>query len=183
MAGLHYLIKKDKVMKKVMFIIIGMLFSVSVNAATLSLVSNNVVNGVDGNFGSVELASGNVVTADWSGSATGGESFTDKYTVTTNELSGGYLSVTFNPLIGTSIVSLDDGSGAFTLPSVSASKVAYFWVLAAGTTYDISIKIVDALKGSNYDLRIETPIPAALFLFAPALLGFFGLRRKAAVAA
>jgi len=28
------------------------------------------------------------------------------------------------------------------------------------------------------DTLIATPIPAALFMFAPALLGFFGFRRK-----
>ena len=32
-------------------------------------------------------------------------------------------------------------------------------------------------------LNAEVPVPAALFLFAPALLGFFGLRRKATLAA
>jgi hypothetical protein len=32
-------------------------------------------------------------------------------------------------------------------------------------------------------LNAEVPVPAALFLFAPALLGFFGLRRKASLAA
>ena len=32
-------------------------------------------------------------------------------------------------------------------------------------------------------LNAEVPVPAALFLFAPALLGFLGLRRKAALAA
>jgi hypothetical protein len=32
-------------------------------------------------------------------------------------------------------------------------------------------------------LNAEVPVPAAAFLFAPALLGFFGLRRKAKLAA
>lgn len=32
-------------------------------------------------------------------------------------------------------------------------------------------------------LDAQVPVPAALFLFAPALLGFFGLRRKATLAA
>lgn len=32
-------------------------------------------------------------------------------------------------------------------------------------------------------LNAEVPVPAALFLFGPALLGFFGLRRKATLAA
>ena len=32
-------------------------------------------------------------------------------------------------------------------------------------------------------LNAEVPVPAALFLFAPALLGFLGLRRKSSVAA
>ena len=36
----------------------------------------------------------------------------------------------------------------------------------------------------KYDVSVSAvPVPAALFLFAPALLGFLGLRRKTAVAA
>ena len=46
---------------------------------------------------------------------------------------------------------------------------------------------VDGISGhtfTGYDLSINAvPVPAALFLFAPALLGFFGLRRKMQAAA
>lgn len=169
-------------MKKVMLLIVGMLFAVSVNAATLTLAADagNHANG------SVGFSSGNLVTASWASSQSGGENIADKYTVTTDALSGGYLTVTFNPLTAGSTVSLDDGSGPLNLGITSVGAlgvVQYFWVLAAGTTYDIYINITNALGASNYDLRVETPIPAALFLFAPALLGFFGLRRKAVVAA
>ncbi|MBL4743658.1 MAG: hypothetical protein JKX87_03325 [Cycloclasticus sp.] len=167
-------------MKKVMFLIVGMLFAVSVNAATLTLT------GAVGNAGAVKFGSGNLVTADWSSSQNSGETINDVYTVTTDALSGGYLSVTFNPLTPGSTVSLFDGNSLINLavnavgPNGSAS---YFWVLAANTVYNVYIDITNAVAASNYDLRIATPIPAALFLFAPALLGFFGLRRKAAVAA
>lgn len=40
--------------------------------------------------------------------------------------------------------------------------------------------IDDSLGGSLDDIRVSVvPLPAAAFLFAPALLGFLGLRRKA----
>jgi hypothetical protein len=57
-------------------------------------------------------------------------------------------------------------------------------VLEAGT---IIVGFGDGLGDSDFDDLIlalkPVPVPAALFLFAPALLGFFGLRRKASVTA
>ena len=169
-------------MKKVMFLVVGMLFAANVNAASLTLSADGA-NDVNGSVG---YASGELVTASWDSSQAGGETISDMYTVTTDEFTGGYLTVTFNPLTAGSTVSINDGTGATALninPVGALGLVEYFWVLSAGTSYDIYIDISNAVSGSNYDLRIETPIPAALFLFAPALLGFFGLRRKAAVAA
>ncbi|MBV1950731.1 MAG: hypothetical protein KUG64_00850, partial [Cycloclasticus sp.] len=56
-------------------------------------------------------------------------------------------------------------------------------ILTAGSS--IGSAETYALDDLHYGLHTPpaVPIPAALFLFAPALLGFFGLRRKAAVAA
>lgn len=162
-------------MKKVMFLIVGMMFASSVSAASLQLAGNPA------NDGSVSISSGQVVRASWESSKAGGETVSDHYTVSSNSLTGGYLSLTFNTLAKGTTVGIDDGNGIVNLAISAVSGlgfVDYFWVLSAGTVYDIYIDIVSANAGSNYDLRIETPIPAALFLFAPALLGFFGLRRK-----
>lgn len=165
-------------MKKAMLFFAALLFSVNASAATLNLVGDAA------NFGSVGLSSGQVVTA--SGALSEGQNVSDAYTLTTDATSGAKLSLTFNTLAPNTSVSIFDGVNTFepTIISVaSLGVVDYFWVLQAATDYVISIFIESANAGSNYDLRVETPIPAALWLFAPALLGFFGLRRKAQVAA
>ena len=150
-------------MKKVMFLIVGLLFASSVNAATLQLA------GHPANDGSVSISSGQVVRASWDSSKAGGETVSDHYRVRSNSLTGGYLSLTFNTLSKGTTVGIDDGTGIVNLAISAVSGlgfVDYFWVLSAGAIYDIYIDIVSANAGSNYDLRIETPIPAALFLFA-----------------
>ena len=57
-------------------------------------------------------------------------------------------------------------------------------VLSAGT---IIVGFGDGYLDNDFDDLIlalkPVPVPAALFLFAPALLGFLGLRRKSSVAA
>lgn len=167
-------------MKKAMLFFAALLFSVSANAATLNLVGDAA------NAGTVGISSGQVVTANWTSTVGGGETVNDSFTLTTDALSGAYLSLTFNTLAPNTSVSIFDGVNLVSPTIVSVAKlgvVDYFWVLQAATDYVISIFIESANAGSNYDLRVETPIPAALWLFAPALLGFFGLRRKAQVAA
>ena len=163
-------------MKKTMLFFAALLFSFNVSAASLSLV------GADTNAGTVGIGSGQVVTANWSSSVSGGEAINDSFTLSTNALTGGLLSLTFNPLASDTTVSIFDGVDTINLAITSVAKlgvVDFFWVLQAATDYVINIVIGSAAAGSNYDLRVETPIPAALWLFAPALLGFFGLRRKA----
>lgn len=165
-------------MKKAMLFFAALLFSVNASAATLNLVGDAA------NVGTVGISSGQVVTA--SAALSKGQTVSDAYTLTTDALSGAYLSLTFNTLAPNTSVSIFDGI-SFVEPAIvavaSLGVVDYFWVLQAATDYVISIFIESANAGSNYDLRVETPIPAALWLFAPALLGFFGLRRKAQVAA
>jgi hypothetical protein len=165
-------------MKKAMLFFAALLFSVNASAATLNLVGDAA------NAGNVGISSGQVVTA--SAALTQGQSVSDEYTLTTDAVSGAKLSLSFNTLAPNTSISIFDGVN-FIEPAIvavaSLGIVDYFWVLQAATDYVISIFIESANAGSNYDLRVETPIPAALWLFAPALLGFFGLRRKAQVAA
>jgi hypothetical protein len=168
-------------MKKTMLFFAAMLFSLNASAASLTLV------GAGTNAGSVGTGSGEVVTAAWSANGIGGATISDSFTANSDVATTGTLSLTFNPLIPRTSVSIFDGIKTTVLDVVrigSLGVVEYSWMLEAATDYVISVMIGRGAAGSNYDLRLdsgvsEVPVPAALWLFAPALLGFFGLRRKA----
>ncbi|MDO8825439.1 hypothetical protein [Methylophaga sp.] len=168
-------------MKKTMLFFAAMLFSFNVSAASLTLV------GADTNAGTVGIGSGSVVTSSWSGGGIGGATVNDVFTASSDVATIGTLALTFNPLIPSTSVSIFDGFTTTVLDIVrigSLGVVEYSWMLEAATNYVISVMIGRGAAGSNYDLRLdsgisEVPVPAALWLFAPALLGFFGLRRKA----
>lgn len=164
-------------MKKAMLFFAALLFSINASAASLTLVGDAT------NSGTVNFATGQVVTAGWNSTQVGGESIHDVYRVTADALTGTRLLLTFNPLaLGTEVKLYEGGSLVETFTAIatqSLGTIDYLYVFQVGVEYMIDIVIPTALAGSNYDLRIQTPIPAALWLFAPALLGFFGLRRKA----
>lgn len=81
-------------------------------------------------------------------------------------------------------IALDPFSGPYfrLFELTSSTTVSYLdnLYLAAGT---IIVGFGDGLGDSDYDDIIvalnPVPVPAAAFLFAPALMGFMGLRRKA----
>lgn len=160
-------------MKKAMLFFAALLFSINASAASLTLVGDAA------NDGTVGIGSGSVVTAGWNGPASSGASVNDTYTLTTDALTGAFLKLTFNPLEKVSTSVTVNGFEVPVIETLGLGVAQYFWVLQAATEYVINVTIGNAFAGSNYDLRVETPIPAALWLFAPALLGFFGLRRKA----
>ena len=168
-------------MKKTMLFFAALLLSFNASAASLTLV------GDAGNTGSVGIGSGSVVTASTSSLASGAL-LSDAFTVTSDTATTATLSLTFNPLAPTTAVSIFDGVNIFGLDVIKIGSLGileYTWVLEAATEYVINVFIGKALAGSNYDLRLttsgisEVPLPAALWLFAPALLGFLGFRRKA----
>jgi hypothetical protein len=171
-------------MKKTMLFFAALLFSFNASAASLTLA------GADANAGTVVNNSGAVVTADWRGAGTGNTTINDFYTAKSDVATSGTLSLTFNPLIPSTSVSIFDGFTKTALDVVrvgSLGLVEFTWMLEAGKKYVINVVIGRGAAGSNYDLRLasgvsEVPVPAALWLFAPALLGFLGLRRKAKLA-
>jgi len=171
-------------MKKTTLFFAALLFSLNASSASLSLV------GAGSNSGTVTGSSGEVVTANWSGGGNGGATINDSFTVSSDAATTGTLSMTFNPLIPKTSVSIFDGFTTTALDVVRVGALGvlqYSWMLEAATDYVISVMIGRGAAGSNYDLRIdsgisEVPVPAALWLFAPALLGFLGLRRKAKLA-
>jgi len=165
-------------MKKVMFLIVGILLSHGVSAATMNF------NGEESNQYSIGIqqyvaASENTQDVEFDFSVTGGsievgsstllEILASDFDVASVRLSGG-------DIVG-SIDYISD-EGAF----VETWSLLLPIVLVAGD-YVITT-IISSTSGGNLAANVSAvPIPAALWLFAPALVGFFGFRRKAAVAA
>ncbi|SFK20517.1 hypothetical protein [Methylophaga sulfidovorans] len=162
-------------MKKAMLFVVALLFSVSVNAATLSLTevgSTIASQSADVTSGSVVLGSGTVST---------GGTWSSEFALTTDEDTPVVIAWSFNPaIIGATLVF---GTLGDTVSYAITEDFSFTAMLTAGADYILSI--IDATSSVvKYDVSVSAvPVPAALFLFAPALLGFLGMRRKAAVAA
>jgi hypothetical protein len=72
--------------------------------------------------------------------------------------------------------------------TIALAQLINFDFLGKGVEFIFGNQSVgdNTLAGNQFyisSLNAEVPVPAALFFFAPALLGFFGLRRKASLAA
>jgi hypothetical protein len=152
-------------MKKAMLFVVSLLFSVSVSAASLTL------SGGSGLFLNNGTSSAGVVTT-----GTGSETWSLTTTADTTVV----VDATFNPDTGAT-VSIFDGvteiGTAMTSPGEGATGTASFFAfLMAGTTYDFFISDVATFTTA---IISAVPVPAALWLLGPALLGFFGLRRNA----
>ena len=143
-------------MKKAMLFVVSFLFAVSANAATLDL------------------------TLAGTGGFLGGASQTINSNNSSFEAIGASLSKHSSINVG-----FGDASPIFSAGESPFTGVFSFTqtvMLTAGTQYFF---LLDGIKNvAGYSLSVSAvPIPAALWLFAPALLGFFGLRRKAQNAA
>ena len=183
MAGLHCLIfqLKEITMKNAMLFCIALLFSVGANAATLTLStvgSSGATQSIDLNNNSTVLAGGTVANSGvW-------ESLFDVQTDVDTPVK---VEWSFNPTNSLSNAQLAFGLltgpgggyvGAPTIFNITGDFI-FTAILTAGSFFGVDIfnATSDVLK---YDLSISAvPVPAALWLFAPALMGFFGLRRKA----
>lgn len=205
-------------MRKILFLLSSLLFSLSANAAGVNLVTNgsfedpniptgswSVHNAIDGwsTTGPGVEVRDNVV-----GTAYDGQQFVEldsHYATDTNSsihqtistvLGQSYLlSFAYSPRINQPATT--NGISVFwnglELDSVTATggsshNWTIFEFLVAGTgsdelTFSATGKD-DSLGGSLDAVSVSAvPIPAAAFLFAPALLGLFGLRRKATITA
>tara|TARA_R110002153_G_scaffold18021_5_gene63281 strand:- start:117000 stop:117560 length:561 start_codon:yes stop_codon:yes gene_type:complete len=177
MAGLHCFIKfKGKIMKKVMLFIASMLFAVGVNAATLNLTNAGTTAGVSQDTSSLtnEIVSG-------FGQTGGSSSWSSLFSLTTTEDTMGVVEWSFNPeaAITTAVLQIFDVTNNAVLATynVVGDFITSFQFFA-GTTYGIDFRDVDS-TATRYDVTVSAvPVPAALFLLAPALFGFLGLRRK-----
>jgi hypothetical protein len=127
-----------------------------------------------------------------------------------NALLNAVINASFdNGALGTSSTDayFSDGSGGFTSTAGAASvlsdsgstKEDYVDLALAtgGAAWNLNLLragglVADSFTQAFIDIKVaeiiiqppsEVPVPAAAFMFAPALLGFFGLRRKAKIAA
>jgi len=183
MAGLHCLFFHSKhkgiFMKKAMLFVIALFFSVAANAATLNLTkgdsafTNNASQEIDLASGSTVLASGTTGNGAWESS----------FSLFTNDATPVVIEWSFNPESN-----LDNATIAFGVLGGAIQNFditgdfSFTAILTAGLTYVLDI--YDATgKALNYSLSVSAvPVPAALFLFAPVLLGFLGFRKKAIAA-
>lgn len=168
-------------MKKVMLFIVTTLFAVSVNAASLNLTTfdQDVATNASNNFIST--------------SPTGATSFNTITAAGAFELGHEVISAvdqmvnvewTFNKQ--SNLVSGDISKGGSFVLVQAVTGIGYNFniMLLAGQSYFFDIAGISGGNPLTATLSISAvPVPAALFLFAPALLGFFGLRRKATLAA
>ena len=147
-------------MKKAMLFFMTLFFSISVNAATLNLTtagSSGATQEVSLNNNDVVLGHGTVdePNTNWS-------SFFD---LSTDQNTPVKIVWSFNPEANLS-------SATVSLFEMGGAVIDQFNLIS-----DYSFASSDELK---YDVSVSAvPIPAALFLFAPALLGLLGLRLRA----
>ncbi|WP_439503624.1 hypothetical protein [Methylophaga sp.] len=170
-------------MKKAMLLCIAFLFSAGLNAATLNLSAIDSVGAtqqqVTLNNNNVVLGGGVVETSmtNWS----------SLFNVSTDTDTTVDVEWSFNPvrnLVSASlaIFALD---GSFTEIYDVTGDFTFSAILLAGKTYGLDI--LDATSHAlKYDVSVsslsEVPVPAALFLFAPALFGLMAFRRQAKLA-
>jgi hypothetical protein len=164
-------------MKKVMLFIASMLFAVGANAATLNLVANGVNGGVSQNVSALTTS----IVSGY-GQTGGAASWGSFFNLTTSQATTGVVEWSFNPeaAVTTAVLQIFDVTNNVILAThnVVGDFITSFQFLA-GTTYGIDFRDINS-TATRYDVTVSAiPVPAALLLFAPALLGFMGLRRKA----
>lgn len=168
-------------MKKTMLFFAALLFSISAHAATLNLTENFAMGasqGVTLNNNSTVLASGTVSNAG---------NWFSLFDLTTTQDTPVKVEWKFNPTSSLESAQLvfgqvDGFGGAYIgLPEIFniTGDFAFASFLTAGSVF--AVDILNATSDVlNYNLSISAvPIPATLFLFAPAIFGFLALRRKA----
>jgi len=203
-------------MKKVMFIVVGMLFAASVNAATVNYYNTlgsfeaSHLNGSVEQFEDTTLNSGLIITSTNAGFSISDGVMNDKLVAGSGnstvfeipglvnafggmfdldvELLGQGITFSFQALAGDVVVLSQEltSSGFFGFVTDIGSAFNKVILTAGTSSGNAETYTLDDLRYGLHTPAVTpsaVPIPAALWLFAPALVGFFGFRRKAAVAA
>lgn len=169
-------------MKKAMLFIVSFFFAVSAHAATLNLT----LDGTGGVWGGATqtISSNNATDVSAYGKGLGLYWYSDFILQSNKDTSA---VIDFKAIgAGLAWSSIDIAFGDINTQLFSAGESPFSGVfnfsttvmLTAGTQYFF---LIDGIKNvAGYSLNVSAvPIPAALWLFAPALLGFLGLRRRA----
>jgi len=168
-------------MKKVMFLIVGMLFASSVNAASLDLSTFD--QDVASNATNVAIYDNAVEAVSFNTIGEAGQFSLGHHIVAAVDQ---WVNVewSFNKQENFLSGDISKGGSFDLVQAVTSAGYNFNMFLIAGANYYFDIVGISGGNPLTATLTVSAvPIPAALFLFAPALLGFFGLRRKAAVAA
>jgi hypothetical protein len=167
-------------MKKAMLFFVALLFSVNVNAATLSISTSGSSNATQ----AVGLNNGAVVTASGTANVDERDTWTSFFDVYTDVDTYAVIEWSFNPESAVSSAHLGFATGGgLPLEFLVDGNESHIGLLTAGTVNSVAFLMVTstalAYTVSVTAIPAAVPVPAALFLFAPALLGFMGLRRRA----
>ena len=162
-----------------MLFIATMFFAVSASAATLTLTGTGVNTGV----GSTVSATG--------GSATG--LYNQSWGLSTGADTNALFKISFfdQQVLGLTTVAassynlIENGTTVATIVApITATGFSFSYLLLQGAVYALEVSGNVLVDPTAILVSINAvPVPAALFLFAPALLGLFGLRRRATLAA
>ena len=173
-------------MKKVMLFIASMLFAVSANAATLSAAT---LSWVPDNADFALSVPGSEIGATETYSANGKGAHLDVLHFTSNVDTAISSLTTATTASQFSIKSITLDGVALSYLGVGLGNVAV-WSLVGGMhilasiQHEVIVAVSSVTGAGQLNVQVSSvPVPAALFLFAPALLGFFGLRRKATTSA
>jgi len=159
-------------MKKIIVFISGLLLAMSVNAATIT---------VDGVTGSTVMSTDNVTKSQ----GTLPVEFSLDYLVSVSEDAFSTFDVAFTQPNGAptdvNVVgySIFDGTNTITTLLGTVQAFDFGYLLLVDMEYIVTLFGSSTISPTQVTLISSVPVPAALFLFAPALLGFIGLRRKA----
>ena len=155
-----------------MLFIVSMLVAFNVNAASVTITNaNSVVSTGDDIFTENTIPTASAFTTSFNIQSIAGAT-----SVFDIDFTRGLLPALVN------LTSYTFNSATYTLGSVSS--FSFTSILAAGFNGILTISGLSTLSPTSVNLHVSSvPVPAALFLFAPALLGFFGLRRRATLAA
>lgn len=169
-------------MKKAMLFILALLFSVGANAATLSLKTFQSTNASQ----KVDVASGSVVLGSGLATPAKGETWKSQFDLNSDTTTPIKVTWTFNPdsALASGWIKFKSAPDAF--KTFFVSKVASFSFITTLYANQLSLLNFESATGQalNYTVSVSAvPVPAALFLFGPVLLGFLGLRKKQALAA
>ena len=175
-------------MKKAMLFLATLFFAATVNAASINLKPLNGTLGIitDNNTSAVSASGPFALTAP-----NANRPYRATYDMTSDMETTVGIFTSFTPAATLDIFKIgDDGTWANStridlINSGGSNSINTLLAVTAGTAYRIFLR---TFKEGNltptYNLAVsEVPVPAALFLFAPALIGFLGLRRKASLPA